>query len=89
VPPGIGPPLPAAANLGLNPTFRGDARAGSGREPLLLEVHLFDFDGDLYGKTLRVEFHHRLRDERRFHSVDALKEQIGLDVAHARKLLGA
>jgi riboflavin kinase/FMN adenylyltransferase len=88
-PPVVGPPIAAAANLGLNPTFRDDARAGSGREPLLLEVHLFDFDADLYGKTLRVEFHHRLRDERRFPSVDALKEQIAKDVAHARKLLGA
>jgi riboflavin kinase / FMN adenylyltransferase len=89
VPPHVGPPVAAAANLGLNPTFRADAHAGSGRDPLLLEVHLFDFDGDLYGRTLRVEFHHRLRDERRFNSVDALKEQIAKDVAHARKLLGA
>jgi riboflavin kinase / FMN adenylyltransferase len=89
VPPRVGPPIAGAANLGLNPTFRDDARAGSQREPLLLEVHLFDFDADLYGKTLRVEFHHRLRDERRFPSVDALKEQIAKDVSHARKLLGA
>jgi riboflavin kinase / FMN adenylyltransferase len=89
VPPVVGAPIAGAANLGLNPTFRDDALAGSRREPLLLEVHLFDFAEDLYGRTLRVEFHHRLRDERRFHSVDALKEQISKDVAHARKLLGA
>ena len=78
-----------AANLGLNPTFRDDAHAGSGREPLMLEVHLLDFDEDLYGRTLRVEFVHRLRDERRFPNVDALKEQIGRDVASARRLLAA
>jgi riboflavin kinase/FMN adenylyltransferase len=81
--------LSGAANLGLNPTFRDDAHAGSGREPLMLEVHLFDFDEDLYGRTLRVEFIHRLRDERRFPNVDALKEQIARDVAAARRLLGA
>jgi riboflavin kinase/FMN adenylyltransferase len=87
VPPILGPPLRGAANLGLNPTFRDDAHAGSRREPLLLEVHLLDFDQDLYGRTLRVEFVHRLRDERRFPNVEALKEQIGRDVAAARKLL--
>jgi riboflavin kinase/FMN adenylyltransferase len=83
----LGPPLRGAANLGLNPTFRDDAHAGSRREPLLLEVHLLDVDQDLYGRTLRVEFVHRLRDERRFPNVEALKEQIGRDVAAARKLL--
>ena len=87
VPPRLGPPLPGAANLGLNPTFRADAHAGSGREPLMLEVHLFDIAQDLYDRTLRVEFAHRLRDERRFPNVDALKEQIGRDVAAARRLL--
>jgi riboflavin kinase/FMN adenylyltransferase len=78
-----------AANLGLNPTFRDDAHAGKGREPLMLEVHLFDVAEDLYGRTLRVEFVHRLRDERRFPNVDALKDQIARDVAAARRLLGA
>jgi riboflavin kinase / FMN adenylyltransferase len=87
VPPILGPPLRGAANLGLNPTFRDDAHAGSRREPLLLEVHLLDVDQDLYGRTLRVEFVHRLRDERRFPNVEALKEQIARDVAAARKLL--
>jgi riboflavin kinase/FMN adenylyltransferase len=89
IPPRVGPAVFGAANLGLNPTFRDAAYAGSGREPLALEVHLFDFDQDLYGRTLRVEFVHRLRDERRFPNVDALKAQIERDVASARRLLGA
>ena len=87
VPPKLGHPLPGAANLGLNPTFREGAQAGSRREPLLLEVHLFDVDEDLYGRLLRVEFVHRLRDERRFPNVEALKIQIGKDVQAARRLL--
>ncbi|HWE24744.1 MAG TPA: riboflavin biosynthesis protein RibF [Myxococcales bacterium] len=89
VAPRLGPARMGAANLGLNPTFRDDAHAGSGREPLMLEVHLLDVDEDLYGRTLRVEFIHRLRDERRFPNVEALKEQIARDVASARRLLGA
>src|SRR5256714_5512915 len=87
-PPRLGPPIAGAANMGLNPTFRDDAHAGSGREPLMLEVHLLDEGRDLYGRSLRVEFVHRLRDERRFPNVEALKEQIGRDVASARRLLG-
>src|SRR5205823_1026738 len=85
IPPRLGAAVFGAANLGLNPTFRDDAHAGSGREPLMLEVHLLDLDQDLYGRTLRVEFVHRLRDERRFPNVDALKEQIARDVATARR----
>jgi riboflavin kinase / FMN adenylyltransferase len=88
-PPRFGPPIAGAANLGLNPTFRSDAHAGGGRDRLVLEVHLLDTDRDLYGKTLRVEFHHRLRDERRFPSVDALREEIGKDITAARRLLGS
>jgi len=85
------PPLAGAANLGLNPTFRSDAAqaGGAGRSPLSLEVHLLDFARDIYGQRVRVEFVHRLREERRFPGVDALKEQIGKDVAEARRLLGA
>ena len=86
-PPRLGPVMPGAANLGLNPTFRDDAHAGSRREPLMLEVHLFDVDQDLYGRVLRVQFVHRLRDERRFPNVEALKAQIARDVASARRLL--
>jgi riboflavin kinase/FMN adenylyltransferase len=84
-----GKPIAGAANLGLNPTFRPLAQAGGGgRPPVSLEVYLFDFDQDIYGRRLRVQFVHRLREERRFPNVDALKEQIGKDVEQARRLLG-
>jgi len=66
-------------NIGFNPTF--------GLERISLEVHLLDFSGDLYGETLRVYFVERLRDERVFPSVEALKEAIHADIAQARKLL--
>ena len=68
------------ANLGRNPTF------GAGR-PRGLEAHLFDFDGDLYGRWIRVELVERIREERRFESPEALVEQIRRDVARARALL--
>jgi riboflavin kinase/FMN adenylyltransferase len=85
-----GAPIPGAANLGLNPTFRPEvALAGAaGQPPLSLEVFLMDFAQDIYGRKLRVEFVHRLREERRFPGIDALKAQIGQDVEHARRLLG-
>ena len=70
---------PAVMNLGSRPTFR------AGRS---LEAHLLDADVDLYGRTLRVTFVARLRDERRFDGVDALKAQIVADVAAARAALG-
>lgn len=82
--------LGGAANLGLNPTFRPlvAQAGGSGRPPLSLEVYLFDFDQDIYGRRMRVEFVHRLREERRFPDVDALRAQIAQDVVEARRLLG-
>src|SRR5205814_3191765 len=85
-----GSSIPGAANLGLNPTFRSDvALAGAaGQPPLSLEVHLLDFAEDIYGQRVRVEFVHRLREERRFPGVDALKAQITQDVIQARRLLG-
>ncbi|MGH2467815.1 MAG: bifunctional riboflavin kinase/FMN adenylyltransferase [Candidatus Limnocylindrales bacterium] len=70
-----------AASLGLRPTFGADGR--------LLEVFLLDFDEDLYGRRLRVEFVRRLRGERRFGSVEALVAQMGRDVAQVRGLLGS
>ena len=72
---------PAVVSLGTRPTINGT-------EPLL-EVHVFDFDGDLYGKYLDVDFVQRLRDERRFESLDALVEQMHRDAADARAALGA
>jgi riboflavin kinase/FMN adenylyltransferase len=85
-----GPPIGGAANLGLNPTFRADvALAGAaGQPPLSLEVHLLDFAQDIYDRRMRVEFVHRLREERRFPGVEALKAQITQDVMQARRLLG-
>ena len=65
------------ANIGQRPTVAGD---GSPH----LEVHLLEFAGDLYGQRLTVEFHHKLRDEQRFASLEALKTAIDADVAAAR-----
>lgn len=70
---------PAVMNLGSRPTFR------AGRS---LEAHLLDADVDLYGRTLRVTFAARLRDERRFDGIEALKAQIAADVRAARVALG-
>jgi riboflavin kinase / FMN adenylyltransferase len=70
---------PAVASLGTRPTV-------DGVEPLL-ESHLFDFDGDLYGRVLSVEFVQKLRDEARFESLDTLVEQIHRDAHDARAIL--
>jgi riboflavin kinase/FMN adenylyltransferase len=56
---------------------------------LLVEAHLLDFDGDLYGEQARLSFVERLRDERTFDSVDDLVVQMGADVAEARRILAA
>jgi len=52
-----------------------------------VEVHLFDFDDDLYGATLRVHLVERLREERKFNGLDELKAQIGIDMSQARSAL--
>lgn len=69
-------------NIGFNPTVQGNKRT--------IEVHLFNFQGDLYGKKLIVELLHRLRDEKKFDSVDELKLQLERDkvasLAHIEKL---
>ncbi len=72
----------AAVNVGVRPTFAD----GQG---LLVEAHLLDFSGDLYGQQLTVEFVARLRGEERFDSVDALIAQMRLDVELVRKLLAS
>jgi riboflavin kinase/FMN adenylyltransferase len=54
----------------------------------LIEAYLLDFDGDLYGQPLRLEFLKRLRGEKRFDSVEALVEQMGADVDEARAIAG-
>jgi len=70
---------PAAVNVGIRPTFE----TGRG---LLIEAYLIDFEGDLYGKTLRIAFVSRLRGERRFPGVEDLIAQMHRDVEEARKL---
>lgn len=67
---------PAAINLGLRPTIKPEGTGAT----MLLEAHLPGFSGDLYGKSVKIEFKERLREERRFGSVEALKQQILLDV---------
>ena len=71
----------AAINVGMRPMF--DSELGE-----LIEAYLLDFDGDLYGQQLRVEFLQRLRGEESFESVDALKLQMAADVEAARALAG-
>lgn len=70
----------AVCNIGVRPTFGGEPR-------ILVEVHLLDASLDLYGLPLVIEFVQRLRDERRFEGVDALKAQIAVDAAQARSAL--
>ncbi|MGE5466324.1 MAG: bifunctional riboflavin kinase/FAD synthetase [Ignavibacteria bacterium] len=69
--------LPGAANLGVRPTL------AAGMKPVL-EVHLFDFDREIYGSHVTVHFLHKLREERRFASLDELRTQIDRDVAQTR-----
>lgn len=69
------------ANLGTRPMVDG--------AQMLLEAHLFDFDGDLYGRELEVQFVARLRDELRFESMAAMVAQMHRDAVQARALLGA
>lgn len=70
---------PCAVNLGRRPTFYGDAEAS------LLESHLLDFDGNLYGEAAAVEFLAFLRSERKFAGLEELKTQILADIEHARE----
>jgi riboflavin kinase/FMN adenylyltransferase len=74
--------LPAAVNIGVRPTF------GSGRAELI-EAHLIDFDGDLYGSELRLRFLERLRGERRFASAEELVAAMRDDVEQARAICAA
>lgn len=71
----------SVANYGQRPTF--------GDKPPLLEVHLFDFSGDLYGQDVEVAFHSHLRGELKFDGVDALIDQMDTDSAQARAALAA
>ncbi|HLB49622.1 MAG TPA: bifunctional riboflavin kinase/FAD synthetase [Anaerolineales bacterium] len=70
----------AVANVGVRPTFESDSQP-------TIEAHLLDFDADLYGQTLRLDFMTRLRAEKRFSGVDELIAQIHRDIDQARQLL--
>jgi riboflavin kinase/FMN adenylyltransferase len=74
-----GQELVAAVNVGVRPTFK----TGRG---LLVEAYLLDFDGDIYGEELRLDFLERLRGEKRFDSVEALVEQMARDVDETRRV---
>jgi len=72
----------AVVNVGKNPTFVADGA-------LSMEAHILDFDGELLGQRLALEFIHRLRDEQRFPDAASLVAQIRLDMATARQMLGS
>jgi len=72
--------LPGVANIGRRPTV-------SGAEQVILEVHLFDFQREVYGQHIEVEFVAHIRDEHKFASLDALKQQIDTDAQQARACL--
>jgi riboflavin kinase / FMN adenylyltransferase len=71
-------PLKAVASLGVRPTVRQQGAPA-------LEVHVFDFDGDLYGRHVRVDFLHKLRDEEKYADLATLTRQIALDVENAKR----
>jgi riboflavin kinase/FMN adenylyltransferase len=76
-----GEPLPGVANVGTRPTVDGTE--------VILEVHLLDFDRDIYGAHVSVEFLQKLRDEKRFDSLEEMRVEILNDIARARRYFGA
>ncbi|WP_324778912.1 bifunctional riboflavin kinase/FAD synthetase [Thiobacillus sedimenti] len=76
-----GEPLPGVASLGKRPTVKGADAVP------VLEVHLFDFGADIYGRRVRVDFLHKLRDEEKYPDLDALVAQIRRDVDNAKTFL--
>jgi len=75
-----GKPCDAVASLGVRPTINSAGQA-------VLEVHLFDFDGELYHKHLRVDFLHKIRDEEKYPDLESLRSQIARDCDAARNFL--
>jgi riboflavin kinase/FMN adenylyltransferase len=71
---------PGVINLGVRPTI------GSGKSERVLEIHLFDFDRDIYGQDVEVRFLKFLRPEKKFENLDALVQQIRRDVEQARSI---
>lgn len=78
--PGSAERLPSATNVGIRPSFDGSGQRS-------VEAYIFDFEQDLYGQTLTVEFVERLRPEKKFNDIHELKAQIASDSAQARRLL--
>ena len=76
----IGSDKTGVVNIGTRPTFNGTSAT--------IELHIFDFSGDLYGKTIEISLRDRLRDERRFESVELLVSQLHQDVEDAKRVLG-
>ena len=76
-----GEPLPGAASLGKRPTVKNPDAVP------VLEVHLFDFNAEIYGRRVRVEFLHKLRDEEKYPDLDSLVAQIRRDVDNAKHFL--
>jgi len=70
--------MQGVANLGVRPTIAGISK-------LNLEVHLFDFSKDLYGQHANVTFLKKIRDEKKFKNIDALKAQIQIDINNVKK----
>lgn len=70
----------AATNIGFRPTFDDE------NDHVSIEAHLLDFEGDLYGQEIALDFHTRLRPEKKFESVDALIAQVHADIATAREI---
>jgi len=70
-------PLPGVASLGVRPTTHENGKP-------VLEAYLFDFDDDIYGQPIQINFLHKLRDEEKYTDIDALVQQIRTDVAHAK-----
>ena len=79
-----GQTLNGVANIGRRPTF-----ATATAPTRVLEVHLLDYDRDIYGREIEVQFLHKLRAEKKFDSVDALKAQIAADIQTARQALSS
>ena len=71
----------AAMNIGINPTFTPDKQISNA------EAHILDFNQDIYGRDIKIEFVARLRDELKYNSVKALVEQIQLDIIKTRDVL--
>ena len=72
---------PAAVNIGYRPTVTESGEA-------LLEAHILDFNENLYGKTIEVVFHQKIREEEKFSGLDELKQQISTDVEQVREIFG-